>query len=122
MNTLIDTPSCRYLIEPILDTLEKIKSNAGSSSIFKYVEVVLQQISEFDEHLPYDPLTEVLMALYDAMAFKDKYLEYSSMQYKKAYEIIDELSKNLKPSRDIVEKAIGNLDDIGFDILPYSCE
>ena len=73
------------------------------------------------DQFPYEPLTEVAMALHDAIAFQNRWIDYTANQYKSARNILTTLL-NSQLHNENVEQAILALEDLGFDTLPFGVE
>jgi hypothetical protein len=65
----------------------------------------------------YEPLTEVAMALHDAIAFQNRWIDYTANQYKGIRNILTTLLNSQLHNED-VEQAILALENLGFDTLP----
>jgi hypothetical protein len=68
---------------------------------------------------PLDPFVEVLMALHDALAFENRWAEYSATQYEGARKIIRKLVLPKRLSDEKAEKAMMELERLGFDTTPF---
>jgi hypothetical protein len=67
----------------------------------------------------YNPYTEVVMALHDALAHQDNWINYTSKQYGSAYKLFSALVNQNTITNADVENAIISLENIGFNTLPF---
>jgi hypothetical protein len=68
--------------------------------------------------VPFDPYTEVAMALYDAMAFQNRWLDYTAEQYEGAHHLLRNLAVRSQLRNNDIENAIMDLEELGFDTTP----
>ena len=61
------------------------------------------------------------MALHDAIAFQNRWIDYTSSQYKGVYDLLTTLLTS-QLSNDDIEQAILAIEDLGFDTLPFGVE
>lgn len=107
-----------HFLKPILEALRKIQPYAGSPSATVYANQILHKIRDLDEQSPDDPILEILFALYDALAFDGLWATYTASQYEEARQLLTRVVQEpIHPKN--VEKALADLDSIGFDITPY---
>jgi hypothetical protein len=62
---------------------------------------------------------EVTMALYDAMAFQNQWLNYTAEQYEGAHRVLRKLAGRAQLRNNNIENAIMDLEDLGFDTTPF---
>jgi hypothetical protein len=104
--------------QTLLADLEKIQTHHGEPTAAVYVESLLRTIRGIRDRTPHDPYTEVVMALHDAMAVRNQWINYSVEQYKGASEILSSLADQAKISNELAENAILSLEHLGFETLP----
>jgi hypothetical protein len=105
-------------IQTLLLDLEKIQIHHGEPTIAVYIDSLLSTIREMRDRTPYDHYTEVAIALHDAMAIRNSWVNYSVEQYRGAYTILTSLAHQTEISNESAEEAILTLDSLGFAILP----
>jgi hypothetical protein len=69
--------------------------------------------------VPSDPLTKVLLALHDAMAFQNRWVTYTEAQYNAGYSLLKDLADLQSLSDEDVQKITQLLEAIGFDTMPF---
>jgi len=106
----------------ILDQLRRLQTYCGEPAAARHASKLLHSMRAFRDHAEDDPHVEVVMALYDAMAFEDNWLSFTRTQYQGAHDIIAELSRHRTLSEEDVEKAINVLEDLGFDTTPFGMD
>jgi len=111
-----------HYAERILTDLHQIQQHYGKPTAAVYADSLLHTMREMRDLLPFDPYLEVVMALYDALAFQNRWSECSSNQYAGAYSVLKNLVKQESLSDDKVEKAIMSLEELGFDTTPFGTD
>lgn len=84
-----------------------------------HVENMLSTMRTMREMLPFDPFLDVVMALHNAMAFRDSWVNYKLNQYTIAYDILKTLAKSSNPSFSQIGQAVVKLEERGFDTIPF---
>ncbi|MCP4349296.1 MAG: hypothetical protein GY795_27765 [Desulfobacterales bacterium] len=107
-------------VRSILDSLEKVALHAGSSSAAVYINQILHSIHCMDEQFPDDPISDVLFALYDALAYNGQWINYTADLFEKAGEILKWCAGFTVLNSNQAEEAIMRLDKAGFEIIPYT--
>lgn len=103
----------------ILRDIENIQQNIKYSTFVIYANSLLHNMLTMRDLLPYDPYTEVIMALYEALAFENTWKNYTFEQYEGAYQLLKNLAKVDKCTNEKVEKAIIKLEHLGFNTTPF---
>jgi len=111
-----------HFTKKILTDLRQIQQHCGEPKAAIYADSLLHTMREMRDLLPFDPYLEVVMALHDALAFQNRWSEYSSSQYAGAYSVLKELVKQEYLSNDKTEKAIMSLEELGFDTTPFGVD
>jgi hypothetical protein len=109
------------LTNQILLDLEKIQPYCGEPIAAIYADNLLRTIQALRDGFPYEPLTEVAMALHDAIATSNRWIDYTANQYKGVRNILTILL-NSQLSNEDVEQAILALEGLGFDTLPFGID
>ena len=113
--------SPKQLTLPILMDLQKIQPYCGTPIAAVYADELLRSMRVIRDEFPYEALTEFLMALYDAMAFQNRWIDYNANQYKGVHHLLTTLLDSQLSNSDI-EQAILTLENLGFDTLPFGVE
>jgi hypothetical protein len=71
------------------------------------------------DKLPFDPYTEVVMALHDALAYSNRWIDYNASQYQGVCELLTSLVNQETINNSSVEAAILTLENLGFDTIPF---
>jgi len=108
-----------HFANQILADLRKIQKHFESAIASLYIDSLLRTMRAMEELSPYDPYIEVVVALHDALAYKDNWDKFSAEQYKGAYRILKELANRQRIDSNIAEKAIMKLEKLGFDTTPF---
>jgi hypothetical protein len=103
----------------ILADLKRIQPHAQTELAAIYAEKILRNMRSMRDASTHDPYLEVVMALYDAMVYEDRWADYASVNYEQAYSILKILATETNITREKVEKAIIKLEDAGFDTTPF---
>ena len=84
-----------------------------------YADSILRTIRAMRDLVPFDPYIEVAMALYDAMAFQNRWLDYTVEQYEGALHFLGNLAVRSQLRNNDIENAIMGLENLGFDTTPF---
>lgn len=84
-----------------------------------YVENMLSTMRTMRDMLPFDPYLDVVMALHNAMAFRDSWVNYKPNQYTIAYGILKTMAKSTNPKFSQIGQAVVKLEEEGFDTIPF---
>lgn len=106
----------------ILGDLQKLQQYSGEPMAAVYADNLLRTMLIMRDKLPFDPYTEVVMALHDAIAFQNRWIDYNASQYQGVYNLLTSLVEREKINNDEVESAILTLENLGFDTLPFGVE
>lgn len=108
-----------HYIKVILKSVKNVQPHAETPNATVHINKILHTICEFEENSPDDSILEVLFAFYDALAYQHQWTTYTTEQFEKAEGILHRIAKtSMKPK--YIEKAIADLEDTGFDTIPYS--
>lgn len=122
-NSFLNTKRLRAPYMPqILHSIEMMGATHGQLQSAMHIDKLFTVIKTFTEISPYDPLTRVLLAFYDSLAFEDMWSSYSTDQFQKAHEIISRFSKLQRVHGNNVAKTISDMDAAGFSTIPFSID
>lgn len=107
------------ITKTLLVDLQKLSSNSGEPIAAVYADNLLRTMRFMRDKLPFDPYTEVVMALHDALAFQNRWIDYNASQYKGVYDLLTSLVNQEKINNLSVEDSILTLENLGFDTLPF---
>jgi hypothetical protein len=108
-----------HFVNPILADLRQIQRHCGTPAAAMYADSILRTIRAMRDLVSYDPYVEVTMALYDAMAFQNQWLNYTAEQYEGAHRVLRKLAGRAQLRNNNIENAIMDLEDLGFDTTPF---
>ncbi|TVP62936.1 MAG: hypothetical protein EA343_09575 [Nodularia sp. (in: Bacteria)] len=103
----------------ILIDLQKLSSCSGEPIASVYADNLLRTMRVMRDKLPFDPYTEVIMALHDALAYSNLWIDYNASQYQGVCELLTALVNQETINNLSVETAILTLENLGFDTLPF---
>jgi hypothetical protein len=106
-------------VEQILIDLDRIQWLRDGLPSAAYAGHLMRTIKAMFKQIPADPLTEVLMALHDAMAYQNHWIQYTAEQYQNASGLIQDLSDRPQLTRQDTTQALQVLEELGFNTLPY---
>ncbi|MDO8736786.1 MAG: hypothetical protein Q7K29_06855 [Thermoleophilia bacterium] len=107
-----------HFTKPILDALQKAQPHALSPNASVYINDILHQIRQMEHKIPHDPFLEILYAFYDALAFKNKWMDFDATQFAMVREVLKRFAERSELRQSEIEKAIMKLEEIGFDTTP----
>ena len=111
-----------HFVNQILVDLNQIQRYCGKPTIAVHADSLLLTMRTMEEISPFDPFVEIVMALHDALVFQDNWNKYNLNQYKGAYRILKDFAKRSNISTDVVEKAIMELEKLGFNTTPFELD
>ena len=111
-----------HFVNPILADLRRIQRHCGTPAAAMYADSILRTIRAMRDLVSFDPYTEVAMALYDAMAFQNQWLNYTAEQYEGAHRIFRNLAGRSQLRNNDIENAVMDLEDLGFDTTPFGMD
>jgi hypothetical protein len=103
----------------ILIDLQKLSSCSGEPIASVYADNLLRTMRAMRDQLPFDPYTEVIMALHDALAYSNRWIDYNASQYQGVCELLTSLVNQDTINNLSVETAILTLENLGFDTLAF---
>jgi len=107
------------ITKAILVDLQKLSSYSGEPVAAVYADNLLRTMRLMRDKLPFDPYTEVVMALHDALFFQNRWIDYKASHYKGVYDLLTSLVNQETLNNSSVEDSILNLENLGFDTLPF---
>jgi hypothetical protein len=110
------------ITKSFLEDLQKLSYYSGEPMAAIYADSLLRKMRDMLDRCIGDPYTEVVMALHDALAFQNRWIDYTKEQYQGAYELFLSLVNRKQISNEEVEDSILALDDIGFNIMPFGVQ
>jgi hypothetical protein len=110
-----------HLAEQILDDLSKLARHYGEPSAAVYANGFFSTARLLRDQSPFDPYLEILMSLYDAMAFENRWLDYNKSQYEGAKAVLMSFA-NQELNNKKIQKAVMKLEKLGFDTIPFGVD
>ncbi|WP_353933357.1 hypothetical protein WJM97_23015 (plasmid) [Okeanomitos corallinicola TIOX110] len=107
------------ITKSILIDLQKLSSCSGEPIASVYADNLLRTMRNMRDKLPFEPYTEVVMALHDALAYSNRWIDYNASQYQGVCELLTSLVNQETINNSSVETAILTLENLGFDTLPF---
>lgn len=107
------------ITKAILVDLQKLCSNSGEPITAVYADNLLRTMRTMHDKLPFDPYTEVVMALHDALLFQNRWIDYTASQYRVICDLLTSLVNQEIINNYSVEDSILTLENLGFDTLPF---
>jgi hypothetical protein len=107
------------ITKTLLGDLQKLQQYTGEPIAAVYADNLLRTMRSLRDKLPFDPYTEVVMALHDALFFQNRWIDYNVNQYKGVCELLTSLVNQETMNNSSVESAILTLENLGFDTLPF---
>jgi hypothetical protein len=107
------------ITKAILVDLQKLQQYSGEPIAPVYADNLLRTMRRMRDRFPFDPYTEVVMALHDALAFQNRWIDYNANQYKGVCELLTSLVNQETINNSSVENCILALENLGFDLLPF---
>lgn len=111
--------SAAEITKSMLPDLEQLSKCAEEPVAAVFADSLLRKMRSLHDAYMYDPYTEVVMALHDALAHQNRWINYTSKQYEGAYYLFSVLVNQNAIANTDVENAIISLENIGFNTLPF---
>lgn len=111
--------SAAEISKSMLPDLEQLSKCAEEPAAVVFVNSLLRKIRFIHDTYMYDLYTEVALALHDALAHENRWINYTSKQYEGAYNLFTALVNQNTISNTDVESAIITLENLGFKTLPF---
>ncbi|MBI4324086.1 MAG: hypothetical protein HY674_02360 [Chloroflexi bacterium] len=109
----------KHFVETTLDDLRRMQDHSGQPSASNYVQHLFKTIRQARDIAGSDPFLAVLIALHDALAYENRWADYSASQYDGALHVLAKYAnQDVFPEK--IEKAIMELEDLGFDTTPFA--
>ena len=109
-----------HFANQLLPSLKALADHSDEVTAARYATDLLTTMRTARDIAPFDPFLDVVLALHDALAADNRWIEYSSEQLIGAYDVLRKCSQYSKISNDKAEKAILDLEELGFDTTPFS--
>lgn len=106
-------------VQKLVDLLQDVSPHAGSMDSSLYALRIFNLIRVMQKEMRQDPVMQVVFALHDALACRENWLRYSEEQYQKASQILVHLTNRDKVDLKAIDTALFQLEDAGFDTLPF---
>ncbi len=107
------------ITKSFLEDLQQLSYYSGEPIAAVYADSLLRKMRDMLDRCIGDPYTEVVMALHDALAFQNLWIDYTKEQYWGAYDLLLSLVNQETISDTEVENSILALENLGFDIMPF---
>ncbi|MEO1763491.1 MAG: hypothetical protein AAFR83_16320 [Cyanobacteria bacterium J06629_18] len=114
--------SAAEITEHILEDLQKLSTYSGEPMAAVYADNLLREMHLLRDKYMDNPLTEVVIALHDALFFQNRWIDYTAYQYLQAYNVLSSLVSQKTINNSSVEEAILALENNGFNILPFGVQ
>ena len=110
------------ITDHILEDLQKLSTYSGEPMAAVYADNLLREMHLLRDKYMDNPITEVLIALHDALFFQNRWIDYTANQYLQAYNLLSSLARQETINNSSVEEAILALESFGFNTLPFGVE
>ncbi|MDF5716852.1 MAG: hypothetical protein PUP93_24035 [Rhizonema sp. NSF051] len=107
------------ITKAILVDLQKLSSYSGEPIAAVYADNLIRTMRTMRDKCTTDPYTEVVMALYDALAYSNRWIDCNASQYQGAYDLLASLVNQVSITNLEVEDSIFTLENLGFNTLPF---
>lgn len=110
-----------HYVEQLCEDLVHIIEKIGQPKAAVYVDSFFSISRAMRDVCPFDPYIEIVMALNDAMAFKNRWAVYTANQYELVRGLLKKFA-NQPVNSELAMRAVMELEDIGFDTTPFETE
>jgi len=110
-------------LEPVVRSLEKMRPHARTPGVAPYARELLDASAAYADRVPDDPLVEVILAFYPALADENHWADWSEDQLRSFQSVLQGLATKPFVSAEMVEKAILKIEEeVGVDTLPFEVD
>ena len=106
----------------ILEDLKKLSVYSGEPMAAVYADNLLREMHLLRDKYIDNPITEVVIAIHDALFFQNRWIDYTASQYLQAYNLLSSLALQETINNSSVEEAIIALENYGFNTLPFGVQ
>lgn len=111
--------SAAEITKSLLPDLEKLSKCASEPVAAVFIDSLLRRMRFLHDNYMDNPYAEVVMALHDALAHSNRWIDHTNEQYKGAYDLLISLVNEETITETEVESSIIQLENLGFDTLPF---
>jgi len=111
-----------HFASEMLSDLKQVQQHCHTPRAAMYVDSLFSTVRLMRDVSPYDPYMALVMALYDALAYRNSWADYKRDQYKEAYRILKQMADVKHLNKDRIDKAIMRLEAAGFDTTPFAID
>ena len=110
------------ITDHILEDLQRLSTYSGEPMAAVYADNLLREMHLLRDNYTDNPITEVVIALHDALFFQNRWIDYTASQYLQAYNLLSSLTQLETINNSSVEEAILALEHNGFNTLPFGVQ
>lgn len=109
-----------HLVQQLSDDLSAMAREARSTGVAPAVGSFLDAVHKMADVMPEDSLTDISFSLANALIVGNRWTEYSSDQFEGARRILSDLGNRKQVTERAADKAIVDLEEIGFATTGFS--
>lgn len=107
----------------ILTSLEQMQPVARSTQVARYAGEMLDAMTTYIDQVPNDPVVEVVLVVYPALAAENHWADWSAEQFSDLHKVLRDLVSRTLVTAEMVEKAIIWIEEkVGLDTLPFEID
>jgi hypothetical protein len=107
-----------HFLTDVISAIDNLSKHAGNQTAADYANSLFKAMRVFRDTLSQDPFTAIMTALHDALAYKNRWADYSAAQYQQAKDTLVRYgNQDLSPDKAL--KAVSAIEAIGFDTTPF---
>ncbi len=110
----------QHFVKGILKDLEKIQPHCGEMSAVTYINNLFHKMLDMRDTIPFDLYVDIVMTFYNALAYKNKWIDYKAEQYKGVSQLLENLLPKKHINRGDLIKAFRKLEELGFNTFPFT--
>lgn len=108
-----------HYFQLFLDDLEKIIPDSQTLRAAFHVNRLLKTLRAMRRAIPQDPMGRFTLALLNALATGNRWIEYDADQYSALLSLVKRLGKSGEAAPLQVEEAVVELHSLGFQTMPF---
>jgi hypothetical protein len=107
-----------HFLTDVVSAIDGLAKHARTQTAADYANTLFKTMRAFRDMLSHDPFTAIVVGLHDALAYKNRWADFTAEQYTKARDLLVKYgNQDLTPEKAL--KALASIEAIGFDTTPF---
>lgn len=111
-----------HYVRKILEDVQHLTHTAQTPGAAVHACNLFGKISSYVDQFPQSPGAEVMAAFHDALAYENRWTEFSAGEYESALSVLRLFFQSPNPTPKRAAKAIIQFEKRGFNTIPFECD